>query len=282
MEIKTLGKIINGQDGAIFGGYLFRLSEKGNCTAYNIKDLSGNPSPLAEFNLDKRDLIVPHCNSVCFGNEYYDKNDEFPLLYANIYNNYASKENKLKGVTCVYRLERKENDFTTTLVQIIEVGFTEDSIWKSEDINDKRPYGNSAVDSDSSTFYAFTMRDGEKNTRYFAFDLPKLCDGVFDDKYGVNRVVLKKKDIQHYFDCEYHNFMQGACIHKGVLYSVEGFTHFESAPPVIRLIDLKERKQKSAFNFEDFGLYIEPELVDFDGDTCYYSDDVGNMYTLSF
>ena len=31
---------------------------------------------------------------------------------------------------------------------------------------------------------------------------------------------------------------------------------------------------------EDYGLNIEPEMIDFEGDTCYYTDHNGNVYNL--
>ena len=43
-----------------------------------------------------------------FGNEYYDEKDEFPLLYTNIYNNYAKTDDKRKGITCVYRIHKED------------------------------------------------------------------------------------------------------------------------------------------------------------------------------
>ncbi len=225
---------------------------------------------------------MPHSNSVSFGNERYEENDEFPLMYCNVYNNYASKEDKLLGVTCVYRIKRQGNEFESELVQIIEIGFTNDLIWKSENKNDVRPYGNIAIDVKDLVYYAFTMRDEDRTTRFFAFELPKLNDGVFDEKYEVKRVVLEKKDIKHYFDCPYQRFMQGACVHQGIAYTVEGFTNMESAPPVLRLIDLKEKKEIAVYKFGDFELNVEPEFIDFEDGICYYADDYGNLFELAF
>lgn len=280
MEIKSLGKIINGQDGAIFNGYLFRLDEKGKCTVYRIADLSENSSPIAQFVLDKAEKIVPHCNSVMFGNEHYCAEDEFPLLYSNIYNNYASSDNKLKGTTCVYRLERENDTFRTTLVQIIKIAFTDDDLWKSANINDVRPFGNFVIDNINSLYYAFTMRDEDKTTRYFSFKLPKLNDGVFDDALGVKIVTLKKDDIIDFFDCEYHNFIQGASMNNGLIYSLEGFD--ASIPPALRIINPIKKEQEAVYYFADLGFASEPEFIDFENGNCYYSDDPGNTYALIF
>lgn len=278
MELKQLGKIRHGQDGAIYGDYIFRFDGNGFCAVYKLDNLT---EQFSCFTLDRADLI-PHSNSVAFGNEKYNESDEFPLLYSNIYNNFAKTENKLKGVTCVYRLLRDGNTFTTTLVQLIEIGFTEDVLWRSENTADVRPYGNFAIDTENSVYYAFTMRDEDKTTRYFSFPLPKCADGEFDKSLGVKRIFLQKKDVIDYFDCEYHHFLQGACFHKGVIYSVEGFGEDPVNPPAIRLIDTANKKQLAVYYFGDYGLVIEPECIDFLDDTCYYVDNHGHIYNLVF
>ena len=32
----------------------------------------------------------------------------------------------------------------------------------------------------------------------------------------------------------------------------------------------------------DYGANVEPEMIDFDGDVCYYTNNHGDVYTLSF
>lgn len=280
MKIQLFSKIKYGrQDGAIFGGYLFSFNHKGACSVYEIAYLSQlkdeEAEAFSEFVLDKNDLIVPHSNSVAFGSEYYDDEDEFPLLYTNIYNNYT----ELKGVTLVYRLQRDGKKFTSTLVQMIEIGFVEnENLWKSE--NDVRPYGNCAIDRENGIYYAFVMRNGAQSTRYFAFDLPKVTCGELHEKYGVKRVVLEETDIKEYFDCDFHRYVQGACLKDGKIYSLEGFTDRPDAPPVIRIIDTIKKEQIFYKEFKDLGTNIEPELIDFDGENCYYSDHFGNLYKI--
>ena len=289
MQIQTLNSMADGknrQDGAIFGGYLFRFEASGKCNVYKMNELlnssSASVSPATSFVLDKADIIKPHSNSVAFGNEYFEKGDEFPLLYCNIYNNYAAFENPLCGVTCVYRLVKDGECFKTTLVQLIEIGFTNDPVWRSENIKDFRPFGNFAIDAENSLYYAFTMRDEEQITRYFSFVLPKVSDGVFDAEYGVNRVILNKNHIITWFDCEYHRCIQGACCYKGFIYSTEGFTNSAENPPAIRIIDAKNKVQIKKYLLSDYGITVEPEMIDFENDICYYSDDEGNFYKLTF
>lgn len=279
MKINKIGKICGGQDGAIWNNLMFRFDSVGNCRVYQIK--GEEASWVNIFTLPLTEKIKPHSNAVMFGTEYFEQGDEFPLLYSNIYNNHAKDADPLKGVCCVYRIQRNGNEFTATLVQLIRIGFTQnEKLWCSAQ-GDIRPYGNFAIDRDSGRYYAFTMRDGVKETRYFAFNLPKLCEGEVDAKYGVRVVTLSQEDIKECFDCEYHRFIQGACIHKGKLYSLEGFSDTKN-PPAMRIIDLKNGRQEKYVSFMEYGLTIEPEFIDFIDDTCYYSNCNGELYIIEF
>ena len=155
MKCTYLTKIIGGQDGAIFGEYLFRFEYYGTGCVYRVRDIleakTEKVSPLCSFELDKKDIICPHSNSVSFGKEYYCEGDEFPLLYSNVYNNYSKTDDKRIGVCCVYRIKRTEagaDKFTSELVQVIEVGFVEDAtLWKKQPPRYLRQYSLSRIRS---------------------------------------------------------------------------------------------------------------------------------------
>ncbi len=280
MLVNQVGKIGGGQDGAIWGNYLFRFETNGAGTVYRLSDLE----EISVLTLDKADRLAPHSNAVAFGCECYDPADEFPLLYCNIYNNYAKAEDLQKGVCCVYRLQRSGTAFTSTLVQLIQIGFTEDvRYWcSSGGAKDVRPYGNFVIDRDKGEYWAFTMRDVDRVTPYFSFDLPKLTDGAMDEVYGVRKVTLRAEDIKVKFDCPYHNYIQGACFHDGKIYSLEGFGLGAKNVAAMRIIDTVSGQQLEYIPFFAQGLTNEPELIDFSGDTCYYSDAHGNLYVLEF
>ncbi|MBQ7822136.1 MAG: hypothetical protein IJ391_07630 [Clostridia bacterium] len=291
MKIRHITNIDGGQDGAIYGDYLFRLNARGLCCVYDIdgfRPCDEQTKPISAFYLDRADELIPHSNSVVFGNEFYDPNDEFPLLYTNIYNNCANLrfagDDLMKGVCCVYRIKRSGCDLSSELVQLIQIGFVEDTeYWRSfADRDDVRPYGNFVVDAENSVLYAFTMRDGHNSTRYFAFDLPKLSQGEPDERYHVNRVILNARDIKKYFDCEYHRFIQGACFNKDRIYSLEGFSNDEKNPPALRVTNTVEGRQEIYVSFDKYGLTAEPELIDFRGDLCYYGDAHGKLYIIEF
>lgn len=270
MEITKIPNISGGQDGAIWKDYIFRFGTYGKCTVHKI---GGSFEAISEFDLDKVETLKPHSNAVQFGSEYFEDGDEFPLLYTNIYNNYANAENKLKGVCLAYRITRDGDNFTSKLVQVITVDFVEDDLWKSGD--DVRPYGNFVIDRDKNRMYAFTMRDKDKVCRYFAFPLPKLSDG--------EQVLLKKEDVIEYFDCPYHFFIQGATCYKGKIYSAEGFANNSEKAPALRIIDLDKKEQIYHVNLLEKGYVEEPEFIDFDENgTCYYSDANGNLYKVEF
>lgn len=287
MKMTPIAKIHGGQDGAIWNHLLFRFDAEGHCFVYDLREMqSANGEEceyVARFTLGGVDRLVPHGNAVVFGREYYQEGDEFPLLYTNIYNNYGGSADPMKGVCLVYRLQRNGCEFSAVPVQMIEIGFTEDTAyWASAGQGDVRPYGNFVIDRESGTYYAFTMRDESHTTRYFSFALPPLADGVTDEKYALKKVVLTVDDIGDYFDCEYHKYLQGAAFHAGKIYSVEGFTDSRENPPAMRVIDVRGKCQETFVDLAAAGYTVEPELIDFDGDICYYGDHHGNLYRVEF
>lgn len=288
MEIKQIAKINGGQDGVIWKDQLFRFDHHGKCFVYDLLDIEGDKvkalEPISSFVLDKAELITPHSNAVFWGTEFYDIGDEYPLLYSNVYNNYAHCDDKLIGVCCVYRVERAGRSFKTTLVQLLEIGFTEDPfLWKAyPDRHGERPYGNFLIDRENGYYYAFVMRNEKLGTRYFKFKIPSLSEGEMSQIYGVKKVVLAPEDICCQFDCPYHRFIQGAIVHNNNIYSTEGFNNDEINRPAIRVIDLAEKNEKHCFDLLKAGCKCEPEMIDFYKGTCYYSDVYGNLYSVEF
>ena len=271
-----------GQDGAIFGDFLFRFKPNGTCFVYSVEKMQ----EISTFKLDKSDILAPHSNVVCFGNEYFDPSDEFPVLYSNIYNNYSDNTDRLEGMCCVYRIVRDGESFSSTLIQTIRIGFVEDlDVWKSlPDNKDYRPYGNFVVDVENSKLFAFVLRDKEHITRFFEFSLPIISDGEYCEKYGVKNVTLNLSDIKAQFDLSRSYYIQGACCYDNKIFSVEGGTASETntvAVPRMKIIDTVTHTE-TVVELCELGLKIEPELIDFAGDTIYYMDAAGDVYTFEF
>ena len=79
MEAKLVAKICSGQDGAIWGGFFFRFESNGECFVYELERLLAAEGaviePFSTFRLDKAEILMPHSNSVSFGNAYAEKQD---------------------------------------------------------------------------------------------------------------------------------------------------------------------------------------------------------------
>ncbi len=277
VHYEEVGRIGAWQDGAIFDGKLFVLGGLGSGAVYDIN----TAAKLGTLTLDKKDVLKPHANSVCFGSTYYAAGDKYPLLYVNIYNNYASSADRMEGTCCVYRLTEVDGVFSTSLVQVIRIGFTEDlSLWKSKENNaDVRPYGNFVVDTDQQKLYAYVMRDANKTTRFFRFAIPAIGAGFYSEAYGCNVVTLNAGDIESQFDTAYFNYLQGATYYDGKLISAEGF----APDPALRVVDLQTQTLTHSYYPAEAGLTAEAEVVSADPVTgkLYYAAADGMLRLLT-
>lgn len=278
MKVEKIAKICCGQDGAIINGLLFRLDVTANVNVYDLKTFSHQTS----FKLEGLNDWFPHSNCAFFGNQYFDKNDEFPLLYTNVYNTYNKEENRREGTLLAYRIVRQNGVFTSTLLQVIKIDFIDNlSIWKSlEDNKDVRPFGNFLQDSLTNKLWAFTMRDKEKTTRFISFNMPKFDEGVLEGNVKVK--YLTEKDILSFFDIAYQFYLQGACMKDGIIYSLEGFGENTEYKNVLRLIDVENKKEIKNIALGECGCVSEPECIDFDNEQCYYGDGTEDLYKIHF
>lgn len=274
-----------GQDGVVCGDLLFRFENNGVGSVYSIE----KKEKISGFTLDRADIMCPHSNAVFFGTEKFREDDEFPLLYSNIYNNYANEADRREGMCCVYRLTRSSDGFETELVQLIKIGFVDNlELWKSlPDNGDRRPYGNFIMDTDKNKLYAYVMRDKPMTTGWFEFDVPKCGEGEVCEKCGARVVTLTEADILAHFETPYSGIIQGACAYDGKIFSVEGGTVPKDNPnpkwpPRMRIIDTDEKCEKAVIHLAEVGLLIEPEMLDFEGDVFYYMDSHGYVYTIDF
>ena len=161
----TVADGVGMQDGCAYGDYYFQFTPNGRFGVYDLRDNSF----VGAFDLDKKDTIVPHCNSASLSGVFYQPEDLFPLVYINAYNN----TNLPCGTCYVHRILKDGNTFSTQLVQILRIGFTDSDMWLST-ANETRPYGNFVVDTKNKHLYAYTTRDADKVTRFFQFDLPNV------------------------------------------------------------------------------------------------------------
>lgn len=254
-----------GQDGAIYNHTMFNFDSQGNFKVYNLL----NNSLIGSAQLDQYDTIKPHNNCVCFGNEFCNENDNYPLLYTNAYNNTSLP----KGTCYVHRINEEEIDsqriFTTELKQTITIGFTDDEIW-STGTEDIRPYGNFLVDTDNNYLYVYTLRNRDKKTRIFKFNLPKLEDG--------ENITLNKADIIEYFDVEYFPYIQGGICYNGKLFISSGMNTAIRNSSALHIINPYSKKEESYINIST--LMNEPEIVEIYAGNLLVGQ--GNIYEFEF
>ena len=201
-------------------------------------------------------------------------------IYSNIYNNYSSQEDKHIGECCVYNVHGTANVWNNTLAQVLKVGFTNDlSYWPPA--SEARPYGNFIVDQENGYIYVFVMYSSQKLTYWYRFKLPDITDGVWNDTYGCPVKTLEISDIVDQWTTPLQNYIQGACVHNGLIWSTEGFTATSGTNVArMRIIDPYRQSQIAVFNFYADGDPFEPEFIDFYKDTCYYGS-VNQMYILN-
>ena len=200
-------------------------------------------------------------------------------VYSNVYNSYASQSDKHIGECCLYAVHGAANVWANTLVQVLKVGFIGDlECWPAA--SEARPYGNFVVDEQNGCLYVYVMYSSKKLTYWYRFDLPEVSDGVWDEDYGCYVKTLEITDIKDHWTTPLQNYIQGACVHDGMIWSTEGFsTTSGSNLARMRIIDPSLKSQVAVFHFYSDGDPVEPEFIDFYDGKCYYGS-VKQMYTI--
>ena len=187
LDFNTDGAI---QDGTIYKQHLLKFNGDGTCKVYSLL----TNELVSTFTLDRSNVIKMHSNSVCLG-PFLSRTDMLPLFYSNVYNSYSSELDKKKGTVGVYKLFYNGNAYSSMLIQLIRIGFTDDrNLWMSAVGSDRSPYGNFVVDPINNKIWFFVTRDANKTTRFFCFELPTPGAGEFDATSGVNVYTLTADD----------------------------------------------------------------------------------------
>lgn len=247
---------------AIHGDYMFSLRNKGFCVVINIKD----SCIISEFKLGSY-CDNNHANVAAFGNEYYSKEDKFPLLYVSQCHSTPIKGCEGTKHLCLVERIICENDkpIGSELVQVINFDNAKGRLWTIESGNAKWLY-----------CYGNTIRNEAPGNRLYVnkFKMPKLDKNRF-------MITLTQKDI---VDSLYYDelvpegrrgiqnaILQGACVRKGILYFPCGFGSPEH-PSELFIIDMKKRKagyynyqDEITAEFEDCDFYKEDLIIGCNG-----------------
>ena len=207
-------------------------------------------------NLPIDSQIIPHANSVCFGNEKYEEKDDFPVVYVNAYNN---RELPL-GVCYVIRIMQNAGEYSATIVQTLKIGFTDDSQkWPSA--SQSRPFGNFVVDKEKSLIFAYVPDYKIGKLRFYAFELPSLSSG--------DEVLFSFDDVRLYFETELVNWPQGCIARNGKLFLLFGWQDIK----YLIIIDANNTMIEHSFDFYEngFDFTLEPEAIWIYKDYLYFT-----------
>ena len=228
---------------AIYGGYMFRIYNTGECEIYNIS--SGTPQFVIAFTL-ACSPDSPHCNAAQFAPSVISGN--FPYLYVC-----ACKDSLRKCYVVSV-----DTDGTSSLIQTIIFPVL-------DGLPDAMPFN--AIIGDDGYLYCC----GFKGTKmYFSkFKCPNI---------NVPEVTLMSADLVFSWTDDYYDntncVFQGMCVNGGRLYLAYGGTYYERGVFVYDVfsgIKVSNVKMTGIINaeFEDIAIYnnkLYLEVVD----TCYY------------
>ena len=194
-----------------------------------------------------------HCNTVCFGKEYYDAEDIFPLLYVST--GYAS--GGYTGVL-VYRIVQHNGTFFITLVQTI-----------------KFPVGKSSwtefVPGDEYAYLCYTSE-----RVIYKIEMPKLKDG--------NIIIGPDSAIETYQFTSQPDWMatsrnQDRVFYQGKIYVTSGVPHNGEAS-VLFVLNLETLERERIIDLKKSGLTSESESIFiWRGDICIaFADKIVKLY----
>ena len=230
------------QGGDTWGDYFFQFST--NNSSVRVYDLATKTLvQTVKITSSLKGFVSNcHCNTVCFGKEYYDAEDIFPLIYVST--GYASG-----GFTgaLVYRIVQHNGIFFITLVQTI-----------------KFPVGSSSwtefVPGDEFAYLCYTTE-----RIIYKIEMPKLKDGDI--------IIGPDSAIDTYQFSPQPDWMassrnQDRIFHQGKIYVASGVPQSGEAS-VLFILNLETQERERIINLKKNGLTKEPESIFiWQGDVC--------------
>lgn len=213
LKLEQYFQLYNGycvvEGAAIYGDYLFQVSVGSELHIYNF----AKKKYIATIKLKK----VGHADTICFGTEKVEENDEFPVLYISGPKVYEAGK---KGEIYVYRILRETNEqglenWQGTLRQII----------KTPDVTIVGNYPDIVIDEKNKCMWMMGWfsqlghnADGGGCTNIFSrFPIPSITDGTKDNK-GVFYLTLSEESRLSYFLVyDIHATTQGLCFYNGMI-----------------------------------------------------------------
>ena len=195
---------------AIFGDFLFQASLSSELYVYNF----AQKEYIATIKLSN----IGHADTMCFGTEKVDENDEFPILY--ISGSQVYEEGK-RGNIYAYRLIRQKDEqgvenWSGTLIQHI----------KTPDVAVVGSFPDVVIDEKENCMWmvgwfqnmGYNSDDGSGCTYIFSkYQMPSITEGT-KDKKGVYQFVMSEENRMSYFlTHDVHAITQGLCFYNGMI-----------------------------------------------------------------
>ncbi len=193
-----------------------------------------------------------HCNTACFGTEYYDAEDMFPLIYVST----GYSANGYTGAL-VYRITQHNGIFFITLVQTLQFP-VEKSSW-----------------TELVPGYEFAYLCYTSERIIYKVNMPKLKDGD---------IIIGREDaIETYQFSPQPNWMassrnQDRIFHQGKILVISGVPPGEAS--VLFVLNLETRERERIIDLKKSGLTSEPESIFiWQGDICVaFVDKIVRLY----
>ena len=253
-EIMTLNKIRpNPQGGDSWGDYFFQFVD-GN-TEVKVYDLAMKTLAQTVRITSSLKGFVPncHCNTACFGTEFYDAEDTFPLIYVSTGYAFGGYTGAL-----VYRIVQHNGVFFITLVQTIKIRVGNAS-WTE------------FVPGDEFAYLCYTTE-----RVIYKIKMPKLKDG--DTVIGLDSVI-ETYQFSPQPDWMATSRNQDRLFYQGKILFISGVPHANEAS-VLVFLNLETRERERIIDLQKNGLTSEPEsLFIWQGDICVaFLDKIVKLY----
>lgn len=219
--------------------YLYSLKEKKflcACTMKAMKEVNGSGND------------VYHCNQTCFGTDYYDIDDPFPLLYIS----QRARSDK-RCFTEVFRItaekSAQDNEYSSFKLELVQTIYY-------PPMTEANSLGNvnTVIDRDNSLLYTYSRNNTKEDANYRQCKI--TCFAIPDIRQ--KEVYLEDIDIKKSFMLDISAyFMQGACIEGDYLCIARGATSVGYID--VNIVNLKTQKMVRQLDLLHNGYRWEPE-----------------------
>lgn len=236
------------QGAALWGDYVFQCENYNRrLTVYNIKE----KKYIGEIPLAYNKYY--HDNQAAFSNIYYEKDDEFPLLY--ISQIYIEAQN-----IQVYRIQRNDSLFTATLVQNIKI---------PDDTDENNLAHFNIVFDNKNHFYLYSRNRSTLIGQISKWKIPDPHIGnvLMKDDYMIDSFPLSYSLL----------YAQGGTMLGSKIFFTQGIPG--KSDIMFRIVDVETHEELS-YDMKELGLKKEPEGLAFYNDHFIMATNRGGFYNV--